>query len=61
MGAAYLSSLSALRVGAGYVTLASSEQVCQTVASLTPDITFLPLKNLAHVFASPLLFVMKTF
>lgn len=45
-GAAYLSSVSALIVGAGYVTLASSEQVCQTVASLTPDITFLPLKNL---------------
>ena len=45
-GASYLSSISALRVGAGYVTLASSEYVCQTVASMTPDITFLPLKNL---------------
>ena len=42
-GAAYLSSLSALRVGAGYVTLASSEYVCQIVASMTPDLTFLPL------------------
>ena len=44
-GAAYLSSLSALRVGAGYVTLASSEYVCQIVASMTPDLTFLPLSN----------------
>ena len=44
-GAAYLSSISALKVGAGYVTLASSEYVCQIVASLTPDLTFLPLSN----------------
>ena len=45
-GAAYLSSIAALRVGAGYVTLASSEQICQTIAAMTPDITFLQLKNL---------------
>ena len=50
-GAAYLSSLSALKVGAGYVTLASSEQVCQTVASMTPDVTFLALKNLDDLAA----------
>lgn len=48
-GAAYLSSLSALKVGAGYVTLASSEYVCQIVASMTPDITFLPLTNTSEL------------
>lgn len=42
-GAAYLSSLAALRVGAGYVTLASSPSVCQSVSALTPNLVLLPL------------------
>jgi NAD(P)H-hydrate repair Nnr-like enzyme with NAD(P)H-hydrate dehydratase domain len=46
-GAAYLSSLSALRVGAGYVTLASSPSVCDSVSALTPNVVTLPL--LTHV------------
>lgn len=46
-GAAYLSSLSALRVGAGYVTLASSPLVCDSVSAQTPNVVTLPL--LTHV------------
>ena len=42
-GAAFLSSLSSLRVGAGYCMLASCSDVINTVASNTPDITFLDL------------------
>ncbi|AZG73505.1 NAD(P)H-hydrate dehydratase [Shewanella livingstonensis] len=42
-GAAYLSSISALRVGAGYVTLASSPIVCDSVSALTPNVVTLPL------------------
>lgn len=42
-GAAYLSSISALRVGAGYVTLASSPSVCDSVSALTPNVVTLPL------------------
>ncbi|MBB1270616.1 NAD(P)H-hydrate dehydratase [Shewanella sp. SR44-3] len=46
-GAAYLSSLSALRVGAGYVTLASSPSVCQSVSHLSANIVTLPLETQA--------------
>ena len=42
-GAAYLSSVSALKVGAGYSMLASCSDVISTVASYSPDITFLDL------------------
>ena len=42
-GAAYLSSLSSLRVGAGYTILASCSDVANIVASQTPDITYLDL------------------
>jgi len=42
-GAAYLSSVSALRVGAGYCMLASCSDVITNMASCTPDITFLDL------------------
>lgn len=44
-GAAYLSSISALRVGAGYVTLASSPSVCDSVSALTPNVVTLPLQT----------------
>ena len=44
-GAAVLSSLSALKIGAGYVTLACPENICSIIASYSPDITFLPLEN----------------
>lgn len=42
-GAAYLSSASALRTGAGYVTLAAIPTVIDSVAALLPDAVFLPL------------------
>jgi len=42
-GAAYLSSVSALKVGAGQCMLASCPDVINTVASNTPDVTFLEL------------------
>ena len=47
-GAAYLSSLAALRVGCGYVTLASSPKVVSSVSALTPDIVYLPLSELKN-------------
>jgi len=42
-GAAFLSSISSLRVGAGYCMLASCSDVVTNVASITPDVTFLDL------------------
>lgn len=42
-GAAYLSSMSALKVGCGYVTLASVPSVLTRVASMTPDIVCVPV------------------
>ncbi|MGX9460056.1 NAD(P)H-hydrate dehydratase [Shewanella sp. A14] len=42
-GAAYLSSMAALRVGAGYVSLASSPSVCNSISAQTPNIVTIPL------------------
>ena len=42
-GAAYLSSISSLKVGAGYCMLASCSDVINNMASSSPDITFLDL------------------
>ncbi len=42
-GAAYLSSIASLRVGAGYTMLASCSDVVNITASETPDITYLDL------------------
>ena len=47
-GAAYLSSISSLRVGAGYSMLASCSDVVNMVASQTPDITYLDLGQSAY-------------
>lgn len=44
-GAAYLSSVSALKVGAGLVTLATTKQVINNLAGNCPWVTFLPLKD----------------
>lgn len=44
-GAAILSSLSALKSGAGYVTLACPDVIVKSIASYSPDITFMPLKS----------------
>ncbi len=50
-GAAYLSSVSALRVGAGYVTLAAIPPVIEAVASQMPDAVFLPLPQTGPIFS----------
>lgn len=43
MGAAILSTLAAMRTGAGYVTLASTKEVCRTVLPSLPEAVMLPL------------------
>ncbi len=45
-GAAYLSSISALKVGCGYVALSSSPKVLNTIALRSSDIVFLPIDEL---------------
>lgn len=44
-GAAFLSSISALKVGAGKVMLTSTKSVCEKVAILSPEIIFHPLEE----------------
>lgn len=44
-GAAYLSSVSALKVGAGLVTLAAPESIIPTLASLSADVTYYDLEE----------------
>ena len=48
-GAAYLSSISALKIGCGYVALASCQNVLNAVASKTPDIVLIPIKQAKNV------------
>lgn len=55
-GAALLSSMGALRTGVGILTVCSSEEVIQAVASALPEATFLPaneldIKNIPKVTA----------
>ena len=47
-GAAYLSSVSALKVGCGLVSLCSSAKVISAVSNLSPDITFTSLTDLKN-------------
>lgn len=44
-GAAYLSSISVLKVGCGYVALSSSPKVINTVALRTSDLVFVPITD----------------
>lgn len=44
-GAAYLSSVSALKVGAGLVSLAAIESVINNISALTPNLTFFHLRD----------------
>lgn len=48
-GAAYFSSVSALKVGCGLVTLASMPNVLNTVGMLSPDIIFMPVEKLKNI------------
>jgi len=52
-GAAYFSSMAPLKVGAGRVTLASTETVLRAVAAMTPDVILLPLDETKEKTASP--------
>lgn len=49
-GAAYFSSVSALKVGCGLVTLASAPTVLKTVGALCPDIIFMPAEKIKKDF-----------
>lgn len=46
-GAAYLSSRAALKIGAGYVALASPRSIEQIIATMLPEVTFIPLDETA--------------
>ena len=48
-GAAYLSSVSALKTGAGYVELASHENVLRAVSSLSPEIVLAPVEKIPNI------------
>lgn len=48
-GAAYFSSISALKIGAGYVELASEERVLNTVATLAPEVVLAPLSKIPEL------------
>lgn len=50
-GAAYLSSISALKVGCGYVALSSSPKVISTIALKTSDIVFVPITDVKKVLS----------
>lgn len=54
-GAAYLSSVSALKVGAGYVELASEERVLNAVATLAPEVVLAPIDKISEISATVLL------
>ena len=45
IGAAHLSSLSTLKVGAGYVSLACPKNIVHIIASMLPEVTFLPMEE----------------
>ena len=45
-GAAYLSSVAALKIGCGYCFLAACDEVINTVAAQTQNIVFLPIKDI---------------
>ena len=51
-GAAYLSSVSALKIGCGYCFLCSSDRVIASVAAKTSNVVFLPVEKLNDFIAS---------
>lgn len=53
MGAVALASLAAMRAGAGYVTLASTKEVCRTTFSRMPEAVMLPLRQTPEGMISP--------
>lgn len=51
-GAAYLSSVSALKIGCGYCFLCSTEKVISAVAAQTQNIVFVPISDLLKHLSS---------
>lgn len=51
-GAAYLSSVAALRTGAGYVELASHANVLKATASLAPEVVLAPVNKIPEIIKS---------
>lgn len=51
-GAGFLSSISALKVGAGYVELASCERVLDVVATLAPEVVLAPISKIPELLSS---------
>ncbi len=45
IGAAFLSSISALKVGAGYVSLACPSEIIKIIAPMAPELTFIHLDS----------------
>lgn len=52
-GAAYFSSISALKAGCGLATLASTETVLKSVSALSPDVILMPLEETNEKTISP--------
>ena len=50
-GAAYLSSVSALKIGAGYVELVSDESVLNSVSAKSAEIVLAPIEKLTELIA----------
>ena len=48
-GAAYLSSIAALKIGAGYVELASHEDCLRAVSSLAPEVVLSPINRISEI------------
>ena len=44
-GAAYLSSISALRAGAGFIALACPNEIISRISAFMPEVTYVPLKS----------------
>ena len=51
-GAAYLSSLSALKSGGGFISLACPDFIIQRISSVMPEVTYIPLKSTDKGFIS---------
>lgn len=51
-GAGFLSSVSALKVGAGYVELASCERALNVVATLAPEVVLAPVSKIPELISN---------
>ena len=51
-GAAYLSSLSVLKAGGGFVSLACPDIIIPRISSIMPEVTYIPLNSTSDGFIS---------